>query len=275
MNELMKRQLYTYICNSKQLSTANLCIEVLERLSSLKVYEAQYSKPKNYTCWYTSFAHHEEPWILNFTIYPSYANVEFRYPQYIPNNILDSLEWQNKNWKYARLTELTKRDVEGTLTIYLNSIREDFDQSKLRQGGKSFAEGFIANMVQDIFHGDRVIRNSRPDWLRSDKQRSLELDIHVPEKNLAIEIQGPQHFNDLYSREEQHLRRLENDLFKKKTCRSRGTRLIWMYWEGVNESLMKLPYKMRLGILRDQINGFINSEYAFLVWKNVKELHFE
>lgn len=213
-------------------------MEFLRTFPLLKVWEVQYPKPQDYTCWYVSFKHNEKPWILNFTIYSSYTNIEFRYPQYIPNNILDSLKWQNNSWKYAKFTgqKDTERSLKEIVNTYLSSIRTDFDRRKLKQGGKSFAEGFIVNLISDAFPTYRVKRNIRPEWLKSDKGKYLELDILVSNKKLAIEIQGPQHFIDLYSNKKQHLRLIKNDLLKKTLCRDNGIRLIWMDWNGIKRT---------------------------------------
>jgi len=270
------RPLNTYICSPKQLTLANRCIEFLDDFPILKVWEVQYPKPKDYTCWYVSFRHNEKPWILNFTIYSSYTNIEFRYPQYIPNDILDRLKWQTTNWKYVKFaSEKDKERLKGIMKVYLNNIRTDFDMHKLRQGGKSFAEGFIANLLSNAFPVNHIKRNVRPEWLKSDKGRYLELDIFVPEKKLAMEIQGPQHFTDLYSDKRQHLTLKKNDLLKKNSCRKKGLRLIWMNVDGINKDLMRRSRKERTEIVRGLVSNFINSDYRFLWWKNVDELVFE
>jgi len=270
-----KRPLNTYICNPKHRSYADKCIKFLSCFPILKVWEVQYPKPKNYTGWYVSFTHREKPWILNFSIYPSFTNVEFRYPQYLPNNILDRLKWQNNSWKYARFTDDTEVKLKKIVEVYLDGIRADFDRKKLKQGGKSFAEGFVSNLILDAFPGYKVIRNVRPEWLKGNKGKYLEIDIFVPDIKLAIEIQGPQHFVDLYSNMNQHCALIKNDLLKKETCERNGVRLIWMDWNGVNKGLIKLPYNERIRILKSLINDFSRSNHKFLSWKNIEEQVFE
>jgi len=95
-------------------------------------------------------------------IYSSYANVEFRYPQFIPDKLLDSMKWQTNNWKYEKLTRATEANIRKTMTVYLDRIRADFENGKLRQGGKSFAEGFISNLMINAFPGIAIKRNVSP-----------------------------------------------------------------------------------------------------------------
>lgn len=185
------------------------------------------------------------------------------------------MKWQTNNWKYEKLTFETENDIKNTMDVYLNNVRNDFERRKLKQGGKSFAEGFVANLIADTFIGQQVKRNIRPEWLRSVKGKCLEIDIFMPEMMLAIEIQGLQHFVDLYSNKQQHSMLKENDLFKKRICKEKGVKLIWMDWEGVNNSLMKKPREQRMKIIRNLIGGFTNSSHNFLMWKRVGDMAFE
>jgi hypothetical protein len=229
----------------------------------------------DYTCWYISFIHKEKPWILNFTIRPSYTVIEYRYPQFIPDYLLDRMQWQTNNWKYEKLNLETEHDIKNTMEIYLDKIKEPFDLGKLKQGGKSFAEGFIANLIGDTFESQKIQRNIRPEWLRSSKGKCLELDIFMPQMKLAIEIQGLQHSVDLYGKPKQLAKRKENDLFKKRICKKRGVKLIWMDWNGVNKCLMREPREIRIETIKSLIEDFMGSDYKFLDWKNISEMTFE
>ena len=275
-----KRDLITYICNPKHRTSANQCIEFLKKFP-LKVWETQYPKPLDYTCWYISFTYNEsfirneKPWILNFTIRPSYTVIEYRHPQFIPDYLLDRMQWQTNNWKYEKLTSETENDVTKTMEIYLDKIKEPFKIGKLKQGGQSFAEGFVTNLITDAFEGQLIERNRRPEWLRGKKGKCLELDIFMPKMNLAIEIQGLQHSVDLCGKPQQLIERKENDLFKKRVCNENGVKLIWMDWEGVNNCLMRAPREKRLESIRTLINDFTRSNYSFLKWKNSIDLLFE
>lgn len=268
------RPLITYICNPKHRSSAEYCIKLLNQFP-LKVWETQYPKPKDYTCWYVGFIHKIEQWILNFTIRSSFTIIEYRYPQYLPDNLLDNMKWQTNNWKYEKLTPETEDTIIRNIKIYLEAIRDDFENKKLKRGGKSFAEGFITNMIKDAFEKQEIKRNIRPEWLRSPKGKCLELDIFMPKMNLAIEIQGVHHNVDLYGKPQQLIKRKENDLFKKRICIEKGVKLIWMDWEGVNKCLMRAPREKRLETIRTLIDKFMRSNYSFLKWKNSVDMIFE
>ena len=122
-----------------------------------------------------------------------------------------------------------------------DSIRKDFDLGKLRQGGKSFAEKLIVDVLKATYPDWYIKRNVRPDWLKNDRGNLVELDIFIPEKNLAIEIQGPQHFKQIWD-EQQFNKLKKNDMHKKKACRERNIKLIWMNVEGINKDLLRIPH---------------------------------
>ena len=146
-----KRPLNTYICHPSQKKMAEKCIKLLSSFPHLKVWETQYPTMKDYTCFYVSYKHTETPWILNFTIYPHYTNVEFRYPQYLPDKFLDGLRWITRNWAYARFSSVNEDRIRKMLSAYTASVREPFDNGKLKQGGKSFAEDLIADLIREAF----------------------------------------------------------------------------------------------------------------------------
>jgi hypothetical protein len=272
-----KRPLITYTSSPKFRESANDCIELLKNFP-LKVWETQYvnTPKKKQTAWYVSFnGLVEKPWILNFTIQKSYARIEFRYPQFIPDYMLDKMEWQTNNWKYLSFSAENENEVKKYLEIYLKRIKNPFDQKELKEGGKSFAEGFVTQIIEDTFVGQPIKRNIRPEWLRSVRGKCLELDIFMPEMKLAIEIQGKQHFIDLYSNKDQHDRLKENDIDKKRMCKEKGIKLIWMDWDGVNKSLMRLPREKRMYTVKNLLDSLAKSSNNFIMWKNTAEITLE
>jgi hypothetical protein len=207
-------------------------------------------------------------------MYPSYTNVEFRYSQYLPYEVLDDFRWITSNWAYTKFREGNGKRIEELLNIYINRIREDFDKGKLKQGGKSFAEKLMADILKAAFPNWRINRNVRPDWLENDKGAHLELDVLFPETKLAIEIQGPQHFKPIWDKK-QFSNLKKNDLYKKETCRRKNIRLIWMNVEGINKDLLRITSEKRTRTVGDLINAFIDSEHSFLYWKNIEGSYLE
>ncbi|MFH0812327.1 MAG: hypothetical protein V2A69_05750 [Pseudomonadota bacterium] len=247
--------------------------KLLFRLARFKVWEVQYKgQGVANTCWYVGMVNKKEPFLLNFTIIPSNLNVEFRFSQYLPPDIFESLKWQNSSWRYADLNTYGADRIHTMIEKYLNNIQGDFDADLLEQGGKSFAEKIIYRSLCRVFKGTDIQTNIRLDELRSTLNKPLEFDIYIPSIPLAIEIQGPQHFKAVYGRND---RLKENDQYKKNWCRSNDIKFVWMNWEGINRDLLKLSYEKRTQQLGTLLSNFIKSERLFLWWKNIDEQHVE
>lgn len=81
-----------------------------------------------------------------------------------------------------------------------------------------------------VHFGKHIIReNSRPDWCLSDTFERLELDFYLPDLNVAIEVQGQQHytftphFHKSYADFEAQVKR---DEAKKQRCEDYGILLL-------------------------------------------------
>lgn len=114
--------------------------------------------------------------------------------------------------------------------------------------------------------------NIRPDELRSVRGKPLELDLYLPAKQLAIEIQGPQHFKAVYGC---NAALKANDQHKKNWCRDNGIRLVWMNWEGINKDLLKLSFEQRNRVLISLLTQFMASEHRFLWWEDMDNQYSE
>ncbi len=80
-----------------------------------------------------------------------------------------------------------------------------------------------------------IIReNSRPDWCLSDEYERLELDFYLPELNVAIEVQGAQHYQftpHFHATYEDFQAQLRRDEVKKQRCLDYGITLLEVYDE--------------------------------------------
>jgi len=217
------------------------------------------------TAWYVGFASREDPYLMNFKIVPSNINIEFRFSQYLPENVFGLLNWQNTSWRYADFKKFGIIEVQSMIKQYLINIHKDFTDGKLKQGGKSFAEKMIQKALTNIFPGADIISNIRLDALRSSLNRPLEFDIFLPQMNLAIEIQGPQHFKEVFG---PNTRLKQNDQTKKDWCAKNGVKLIWMNWEGINQDLLRLSLNDRIEKIKTLVNIFLASEHHFMWWIN-------
>jgi hypothetical protein len=89
-------------------------------------------------------------------------------------------------------------------------------------------ETLLFNLIQALYPEYAIERHHRPEWLEG-----LELDIFLPEVDLAIEYQGRQHFEAIehWGGVEGLQRQQENDARKAAACASRGVDLVYFTWE--------------------------------------------
>lgn len=69
----------------------------------------------------------------------------------------------------------------------------------------------------------------RPDWLLTEDGNRLELDFYIEELELAIEVQGEQHYKYIehfFGNISEFEKRLEYDRIKKGICQARGINLV-------------------------------------------------
>jgi len=96
-------------------------------------------------------------------------------------------------------------------------------------GAYSKLHKYTAKKLQEKLPGLRIMENHYPEWLLSPTGTRLELDIFIPEMNIAIEIQGEQHFRFIsffhksYSEFE---KRKQYDEEKRNLCYGAGIRLV-------------------------------------------------
>ena len=93
----------------------------------------------------------------------------------------------------------------------------------------SQAENELATLIEEEF-GITLIRNIRPPWLRvPGKSSTLELDMFLTEKNLAIEYDGPQHYefpNPFHSTRSEFEHQQKLDRLKEELCAKKGVTLV-------------------------------------------------
>ena len=111
-------------------------------------------------------------------------------------------------------------------------------------------ERFVKQEAERVFA--RPFRKVRPEWLRNWKTgRCLEIDLYCEELQLAIEIQGRQHYQYLpnfYRSETEFQAAVGRDAMKRTLCQQHGTLLI------------EVPFTMKRG----EVAPFLISEYLRL-----------
>jgi len=126
-----------------------------------------------------------------------------------------------------------------------NEVRVRFGFKKV---GEAWAnETLLYQIVCEIYPNHKIIRHHRPKFLNF-----LELDVYIPELNIAFEYQGIQHFEPIehwggIKSLEQVKRR---DKLKKKLCEENSIKLIYMYYY---EELSK-------ELVEDKINSILSNQ---------------
>lgn len=94
----------------------------------------------------------------------------------------------------------------------------------------SALEDELYSAVVDAIPGEPVLRNKRPSWLAVNAASvCLELDIYLPGRAIAFEVQGAQHyvFSPFFHGNHEGFRaQLDRDAAKRAICASAGVRLI-------------------------------------------------
>ncbi len=103
--------------------------------------------------------------------------------------------------------------------ITRNAVRECFP----RGGRPGQREANLASLVKVLFSEQVCLRNDRPPWLGG-----LELDIHLPELQLAFEHNGQQHYGpvDHFGGQQAFEAQVERDRRKESLCARKGVTLV-------------------------------------------------
>ena len=107
-----------------------------------------------------------------------------------------------------------------------NRARESLGFKKI--GETWISETILFNIVKGLYPTSKVIKHHRPKWLQG-----LELDIYLPEHELAFEYQGIQHFLAVehWGGEAQLKKQQTHDAKKKEICTQRGITLICINYD--------------------------------------------
>lgn len=99
------------------------------------------------------------------------------------------------------------------------------------------SEASLAGLVAAIFPNEKLLRNARPSWLQG-----LELDVYLPDRDLAFEYNGIQHYRPIkfFGGASSFKQRLMNDERKRLLCRERGVTLVTVsYRETLSQKLIR------------------------------------
>jgi len=259
-----KKDPIEYINSSKLFKYAQVAKKILGDFEDLFVWKVQMKSPSYCNnAWYVGLATHEDPFLMNFTITSGNLNVEFRFSQFLPEEIFDNLKWQTKNWRRMDVNSYRMEYIKHAIASYVYNIRPYVVENKIKVGGRSFVEDIIFQDMSKIYPDVLIERNKRLDVLRSDKGVPLEFDIYIPELNIAVEVQGPQHFKKIFG---DNSRLIHNDIYKKEWCGKNKTNLLCINWDEYNIKILKLKKARRIEKLKDMVCHLIESKEFAKDW---------
>jgi hypothetical protein len=191
--------------------------------------------------------------------------------QFVAPLTRDRLGWQTQNWPYARISPTGFEPDEVALMIdeYAHHCQQAAGAGLLKKGGTSAAE----TVLRDILEALQVdfIEGERPEWLRNAERNLLQLDFQIPPFDLAIEVQGPHHFQDLFGKPQQLHRRKANDAFKIDACLDRNISLIWMNAEGIQRKLVRMSFQLQVAHVLSLLQETKHAHPCHLIWISPEE----
>ncbi|MCH8151351.1 MAG: hypothetical protein IH830_03145 [Planctomycetes bacterium] len=120
-----------------------------------------------------------------------------------------------------------------------NLIREAYGLA--RMGEEWVSEKKLLGIIRAIFPNERIRHRYRPTWLEG-----LELDIYLPDRALAFEYMGLQHYQPVkfFGGAEAFPPLVERDNRKRQLCAERGVRVVGVrYDEPLTKSAVAAKYK--------------------------------
>ena len=111
---------------------------------------------------------------------------------------------------------------------------------------RSIGENRLYEIIKEKYPSERILRNERPSWLSNDRGNNLELDVFLPDINLAFEFHGRQHREHVafFGTKEDFYRQQKNDALKRKKCKLKGVTLIEIWFDDpLNKSFVSKKIK--------------------------------
>lgn len=90
-------------------------------------------------------------------------------------------------YKIHKQLKVIQKNIENTIEA---DLREHFGFPK--RGRTTNYETLLFLIVNSLFPNEQIVRHARPKWLKP-----LTLDIYFPDRNIALEYQGIQHYKPL------------------------------------------------------------------------------
>ncbi len=245
-------------------NSAKIAEQIMSNHDGVVIPKIQWQSSKQHrNAWYVAFDFDHDIKVINLTITRPGVNVEFRHSQYLNPKYFDMMKWQTNSWRCIDTQSYSFKLINEVISDYLNNIRGDIRRKKIKAGGRSYMEDMIYNDLLTIYPSVHIDKNKRLDKMRSDKNKPLEFDIYVKDKSFAIEVQGPQHYKEIYGSNE---RLKTNDRVKIEWCKKNKINLIWINWEEYNQTILRENQTQRIIFFNKILEHINKSDNFFFDW---------
>ncbi|MCB5288394.1 MAG: hypothetical protein LHW64_11435 [Candidatus Cloacimonetes bacterium] len=245
-------------------NSAKTAEQIMSNHDGVVIPKIQWQSSKQHrNAWYVAFDFDHDIKVINLTITRPGVNVEFRHSQYLNPKYFDMMKWQTNSWRCIDTQSYSFKLINEVISDYLNNIRGDIRRKKIKAGGRSYMEDMIYNDLLTIYPSVHIDKNKRLDKMRSDKNKPLEFDIYVKDKSFAIEVQGPQHYKEIYGSNE---RLKTNDRVKIEWCKKNKINLIWINWEEYNQTILRENQTQRIIFFNKILEHINKSDNFFFDW---------
>jgi len=121
-------------------------------------------------------------------------------------------------------------------------------------------EWYISSKLEQFFSHYTIRRNIRPEWMYDITKRRLELDFLIEEINVAIEVQGGQHYEYVpmfHGTYDNYLDQQERDRLKREGCYKYGIHLFEVFDKESADSILSYIQMLFIPPIPEHLEGVL------------------